>query len=291
MVTTTTIPLAMSYSRGSLIKNGQDIPIANLISLRDLENSNVYLKQYNIPLCHSTPIFRYERLSYLIDMIINKRMYLPSIKKFSDLIEKQGLKKYKQPPRITPARESYNNRRWINRQDKEMNDILSCCAKCWTMDTRCDGSIGESMLMWRTYASHEIVCRIGTTIERLSKCISYSPCDLIIADVNYGKNEELNHFEQLVFNKTIYYDHEQEVRLLALIPNSEGIYIDIDPSILISEIKTSPFLPPQTAKFVLSQLERIIPNKTKPIMDISSIEEYDDSTVTDNRPDYLKIGR
>lgn len=245
----------------------------NEVTIREIHGRKVIVKQYNVSLKEELPIYRYVRLSYLVDTINNQRLFIPSIKRFSDLIEKNGCKKYDDLQVIRPV-PSYKDKRLNIRRDKEMDRILSMCAKCWTLDKRSDGTIGESMLMWRTYASNEIVCRVGTTIKDFVDNIMSIESDIIFADVNYGKNDNLNVFEQILFNKSIHYDHEQEIRMLYLMENPAGTFIKINPLSMLKEISISPFIPPQTASFVIAQLRNICKGNPKIDMHISPINEY-----------------
>lgn len=156
-----------------------------------------------------------------------------------------------------------------------MDNLLCMCAKCWTLDKRSDGTTGESMLMWRTYSNNEIVCRIETTLHELVNSFVKLSSSIIIADVNYGRQDNLNVFEQLLFNKAIYYDQEQEVRMLYLVNNSNGIYIDTDILSMIKQITISPFIPQHTASFIISQLRKICKDNPKIEMQASHINEYE----------------
>ena len=253
--------------------NFNKLCIDNAAIIHEKNGHKVMIKQYSVSLKEELPIYRYVRLSYLIDAINNRRLFVPSIKQFSDLIEKNGCRKYDDLQLIRPI-PAYKDKLRNKKIDKEMDGVLSMCAKCWTLDKRSDGTIGESMLMWRTYASNEIVCRIGTTIKDVVDSIINIESDIIFADVNYGRSNNLNIFESVLFNKSIYYDHEQEIRMLYLTENKNGTYININPLTMLKEITLSPFIPPQTASFVISQLRNICKDNPQIDMHISPINEY-----------------
>ena len=253
--------------------NFNKLCIDNAAIIHEKNGHKVMIKQYSVSLKEELPIYRYVRLSYLIDAINNRRLFVPSIKQFSDLIEKNGCRKYDDLQLIRPV-PAYKDKLRNKKIDKEMDGVLSMCAKCWTLDKRSDGTIGESMLMWRTYASNEIVCRIGTTIKDVVDSIINIESDIIFADVNYGRSNNLNIFESVLFNKSIYYDHEQEIRMLYLTENKNGTYININPLTMLKEITLSPFIPPQTASFVISQLRNICLENPQIDMHISPINEY-----------------
>ncbi|MBR5971510.1 MAG: hypothetical protein IK017_02530 [Paludibacteraceae bacterium] len=250
---------------------------SKLKKIKKIDDFSIYLKEYNISLLEDTPLYRYIDLSRLIDLFYNKKLFIPSIKQFSDLDEKYGCRKYPYNPQFRPCL-SHKDKIQMKERDKEMDILLSLCVKCWTLDKRTDGSIGETMLMWKTYSSNDIVCRIKTTIRDLADSIKL-PCDIIIADMNYGKNDKLSTHEQLLFNKSIHYDQEQEIRMLCMVSKKSGIKIDIQPENLIKEIIISPFIPPQTASFVIAQLRKICSNIE---IKLSSIREYNDHLSTNN---------
>ncbi len=256
-----------------------DLDRSSLKEIKKVDDFTIYLKEYNISLPEQTPLYRYIDLSRLVDLLYNKKLFIPSIKQFSDLDEKYGCRKYPYNPEFRPVL-SYKDKIMNNRKDKEMDKLLSLCAKCWTLDKRTDGSIGETLLMWKTYASNDIVCRIKTTIRDLADSIKSSPCDIVIADMNYGKNDRLSVPEQLLFNKSIHYDQEQEIRMLCMVSKKSGIKIDVQPENLIKEIVISPFIPPQTVSFVISQLKKMYPSPI--VIKPSSIREYNDHLSTNN---------
>lgn len=251
----------------------EELCINNLSTIRKIDGYTVYIKKYKTSLPPNLKIYRYVRLSYLIDFIINYRLFVPSIKQFADLIEVNGCKKYDDLLSFHPV-PSHKDKRINAKRDKDMDQILSLCAKSWTMDVRNDGSVGENMLMWRTYAANEIVCRIGTTVGDVVENITQLNGDVVFADINYGRHDHLNTYEQVLFNKSIYYDQEQEIRMLYLVENINGAYISVNPFAIIKEITISPFVPPQTASFVISQLRNISKDNPSIEMHISPICEY-----------------
>jgi hypothetical protein len=272
----------MSSTKKEKDKNIDELLLSGLTNLQEMNGHRIVLKQYNESFCLESPIFRYLRLSYLIDSIVNKRLFVPSMKQFSDLIEKNGCKKYKKTQSFC-YEPSHKDKLLFKRQEKEFDSILSMCVKSWTLDRRVDGSIGESMLMWKTFAANEIVCRIETTIQSIIDSIVSINGDIVFADVNYGRHVNLNVYEQSLFNKTIHYDQEQEIRMLYLVENIRGTTLGINPLTMIKSITISPFIPHHTASFIISQLRAITKEKPGIDMHISSINEYDGEL-----PNYIK---
>ena len=216
---------------------------------------SIFLRGYNHNLQPETKIYRYIKLSNLLDMLFYDKMHVSNRQDFTDLGEKDGLKRI---PEGTPsiysfsAIPSYHERIRKGRQNRK---TLSVCVSCWTFDNRNNGKTDESFLMWKAYSNNEITCRIGTTIGRLINSITDMPSDIVISDVDYQSQKEMNEYEDLIFRKSLFYEDEQEVRMAVLSDNREGIDLKINKSTLLNEIKLSPFIPPMLGFFILGELK------------------------------------
>ena len=83
--------------------NFNKLCIDNMAIIHEKNGHKVMIKQYSVSLKEELPIYRYVHLSYLIDAINNRRLFVPSIKQFSDLIEKNGCKKYDDLQLVRPV--------------------------------------------------------------------------------------------------------------------------------------------------------------------------------------------
>lgn len=224
--------------------------------IRSIGEHNVYLKNHNILLKNDLKLFRYISLSTLTNMLYNGTLFVSNMQSFSDIREKEGMKKDIEPlPYITPV-PAYHDRIRIRREEKDRQRALSICVSCWTMDNRGNGENDESYLMWKAYTGNEMTCRIATNLENLIKSLKDSIGDIVISDVAYNDNSKMTEYENLLFRKSIHYEQEQEVRLAVLNDNSDGIAIPIDIGTLLSEIRLSPFIQPNTASFILDGLRK-----------------------------------
>ena len=264
------------------LANIESLGITDFDHLKKMGEHEIGLKGYSIAINNESQIFRYVRLSFLIDFITHNRMFVPSIRQFADLTERYGCKKCEDHQMIRPC-PSYKSKLRIKQRIKEMDKTLTLCAKCWTLDKRTDGSIEENILMWKSYSSNEIVCRIGTTIADIVNSIEHIDSDILFADVIYGRNRNLKVNEELLLNKSIHYDHEQEVRMLYLEESPTGSYIEVNATSMLKSITISPFVHPETASFIISQLRNICMSNPKIKMSKSSINEYDGEL-----PEYMK---
>ena len=240
---------------------------------RKVKGHSVFLRGYNHNLQPETKIYRYIRLSTLLDMLFYGELHISNRRDFTDLREK------KLPNKITGnlSEFSYVPNYRDRQKMKEMEEkALSVCVSCWTLDNRGNDKADESYLMWKAYSNNEITCRIGTTIGRLINSITGTPSDIIISDVDYLGQKEMNEYEDLIFRKSLFYEDEQEVRMAVLSSNREGVDLEVDNSILLNEIKLSPFIPQTLKCFILEQLKNWCKsnNCDKTIMDFSNVMEY-----------------
>lgn len=234
----------------------EELDLSEEQKVRDVNGHYIYLKGYNYDLRSDTKLYRYIKLSSLLDMLFYDKMHVSNRQDFSDLREKDGLNKIAETiPSIYSfsAIPSYYER---IRSGKQKRKTLSVCVSCWTFDNRNNGKTDESFLMWKAYSNNEITCRIGTTIGRLINSITDTPSDIVISDVDYQSQKEMNEYEDLIFRKSLFYEDEQEVRMAVLSDNREGIDLKINKSTLLNEIKLSPFIPPMLGFFILEGLQQ-----------------------------------
>ena len=242
--------------------------------IRSAGKHNVYLKEHVISLNDDLKLFRYISLSTLINMLYNETLYVSNMQSFSKKKKKTGLKKDIEPsPNIT-AVPAYHDRIRIQREEKDRQKVLSICVSCWTMDNRGDGENDESFLMWKAYTGNEITCRVATNLENLIKSLKDNTVDIVISDVVYNDHCKMTECEKLLFRKSIHYEQEQEVRMVVLNDNPNGISIQIDIGSLLSEIRLSPFIQPNTANFILDGLRKRCSKYPNIVLSYSDILEY-----------------
>lgn len=242
--------------------------------IRSFGEHNIYFKSHIVLLKNDLKIFRYISLSTLVNMLYNGTLYVSNIQSFSDIREKEGMKKDIEPlPIISPC-PAYHDRIRIQREEKKRQRILSLCASCWTMDNRGNGENDESFLMWKAYTGNEMTCRIATNLENLINSLKDSVDDIVISDVVYNEDSNMTECEKLIFRKSLHYEQEQEVRMVVLNDNRDGISIPVDIGTLLNEIRLSPFIQPNTASFILEGLRTRCSKYPNVVLSYSDIMEY-----------------
>ena len=219
---------------------------------RKVRGHSIFLRGYNHNLQPETKIFRYIRLSTLLDLLFYGELHVSNRRDFTDLREKKLLNKITGNISVFSYVPNYRDRQKMKEMEKK---ALSVCVSCWTLDNRGNDKADESYLMWKAYSNNDITCRIGTTIGRLINSIKETPSDIVISDVDYQGQKEMNEYENLIFRKSLFYEDEQEVRMAVLSDNREGIDLKINKSTLLNEIKLSPFIPPTLGFFILGELQ------------------------------------
>ena len=184
--------------------------------IKDLGHYGVYFKPHkNINL--GTQIYRYMKIDDLIRSIRDEKLHFSNIQSFEDSRETNRLDYTRENnPPLKPIL-NYYQRNNVKRIERSLN----LCASCWTFDIRVNNQPDESYLMWKAHSGDSgISCRVETTIGNLINCIESERYDLVVSDVIYGDTRELNEYEYTLFHKSIYYDQEQEVRMVILATRS-----------------------------------------------------------------------
>ncbi len=207
-------------------------------------------------------IYHYLPLEYLLPILENNKFRISNRKNFTDLSEK-GQKYdphkcfrlcYSSPDK--DEREINSKRE--NELSKKIETSYNICVSCWTYDThiveKFDKQVEEDFLMWKAYTGSVTGVRIETTIEDFLNSIKETPCDIVVRNVEYKKESFTNTVEESIFNKTIYYSKEQELRICALCLGDK-LYLDIDVTKMIHAICLSPFISNTYADFIKKSLE------------------------------------
>ena len=72
----------------------EDIDVLAKHRVKSIDGHDIYLRGLSSQINLSTTIFRYIKLPYLLDMIYNKRFFIPNRNSFTDLRDKVGEEKY-----------------------------------------------------------------------------------------------------------------------------------------------------------------------------------------------------
>lgn len=215
------------------------------------------------------PIYRYMKLEHLITMLNTKGLYIPHGSSLSDLSER-GIK---WDPHnigaITVVPKNKKQRETNNKFLEYVNRIHLASQKIgvssWTYDLDIKESkgqtIGENFLMWKTYGSKDISCRVETTIAKLitSICRQEDKCVLLSNVKYYVESKPNGDPQQEIFWKPLYYKGEREVRLCVL-NQEEHCTLKIDPRNMITEIVLSPFINNDCSRFLTEQLKKYFPD-------------------------------
>lgn len=211
------------------------------------------------------PIFRYIKFEHLLSMLNKRELYIANRKTFNDASEvgRKNNNKYIYPLSIASgtkrdikeaARAVYN--RWAA--------AYSVCISCWTYDALSNENgkvIDENYLMWKSYGSSGVCCRIETTIaDLLDSVTDQNNYEILASDVKYVHEHLSDGFVQhYIFEKPIYYRDEKEFRLCVL-AYDDFVRLKIDPFKMIKSITLSPYITSDYSDFIKESIKRRFPN-------------------------------
>ena len=226
-------------------------------------------------------IFRYMNLEYLYAMLRSGKLYIPNRQSFPDLREKGVKERFRNWGPLQIVRHSQEEQ---EEQVKKCQEEIALrrifyrvCVSCWTFDEHehpDQSMVHEDYLMWKAYASQAIGCRIETTVQDLIGSIKNTDrdFDLWLSKIHYAK-ESYGSFYDCLFQKTLYYKNEQELRLCALTLDVDHVELPINPMQLIKKITISPFIDKSYAGFLIRSLESEFPELAGKV-ETSHILEY-----------------
>lgn len=227
-------------------------------------NFKVFTRYYSSNITKDTPIFRYLKLEYLLEMLIKNQLYVSNRSAFSDLRDKCAIEKIDNKmksydlPKLQfgcSAAETFSSRVWKRQDEKDMEALKELSISCWTLDKITDNNIDENILMWKAYRDGDLMCRVGTTIGKLIDGLE-PDCDVIISDVCYDGHPSGGLISQFTFHKLPYYITEMEVRLVLCKRTKESQIIKLSNAIeIIDSITVSPFINPRVEDMVISYLK------------------------------------
>lgn len=213
-------------------------------------------------------IYRYMEFVYLIQMLMDRILFIPNRQWFSDRRELSESNKKTLPEFINTFRPvpSYKTRKLYQEIEDRHLQIWNQAVSCWTYDSHRRGAasllLDENYMMWACHSGKSNVCRIRSSINRIKNSILDLSHDILIANVTYLPidRKRTANLPSSIFIKPEYYIDEDEVRLVAL-HNDRGscdskkpLILSIDPSNFIDEITVSPFASSEVEKTLLKQL-------------------------------------
>lgn len=253
----------------------QDLGLSEVNLIRKIGDYGVYFRNSRQNIFLNTEIYRYMKLDYFCSLVDENILYIPNRNKFTDLRDRLGLEKYisKHPLDFGfSSVPSYKERGWRKQREKENKKAMDLCISCWTTDILLNGEVGESFLMWKSYANTELACRLKTSIIHLINSIEELSCDLVVSGVDYSNNNNKS-YNDLLFKKSCYYESEHEVRIVALTNEKDHVDIKINPESLYLSLNVSPFLTPIMESLVINGLKRRYP-RLKSVIEPSRVMEY-----------------
>lgn len=253
-----------------------DFGIRSNTLLKSESDHNIYFRHFSTELTLDTPIFRYMKLEYLLEMLIKKQLFVSNRSCFSDLRDKCAKEKCRDKGKLrfgsSPATNN-KNKQWLKQIEDEKEALKELCISCWTLDNIYDNRVDENILMWKSYRDGDLMCRVGTTIRKLIDNI-VPTCDIIISDICYDSNPRGGLISMYTFHKLPYYSPEMEVRLVMCKRTTESQIVELKNVMeMIDTITLSPFISPRLEHIILKTLEESFPmlsNKIQP----SKIMEY-----------------
>jgi hypothetical protein len=216
----------------------------------------------------ATPIWRYQDLGKLISMIERQALFFSRVDRLGDPYE--GARTLGETFARNLAAYSVAKKRGTS--DREIVERLREDARrrrehvfvnCWYMGDH------ESDAMWRLYCRSGECVAISSTVGRLKSALSGAPQRIFLAEIKYidyglqflPSDSELQPF----VHKRISFQHERELRAIATTDLIEfnaadfgldayvdwlraaddgGVYVPVDVTTLIKELRLPPYAPP-----------------------------------------------
>lgn len=219
------------------------------------------------------PIFRYMAFEHLLSMLSKKELYVANRFSFKDLSEHGWKENHKKNFPVSPVFRNRKETETIGIKTYERwNASYNICISCWSYDKHGNPLhpkeiVSENYLMWKTYASQDIGCRIETTIGDLITEIQQSKAsyDILLANIEYLKDECMSgNLQNDVFSKPLYFYGEQEMRFCILC-QEDKVSLKINPFKMIKRVLISPFVTREFSSFLIEQLNTAYPNWNIPI--------------------------
>lgn len=219
-------------------------------------------------------IWRYMDLWKFLDIIDNNRLYMTRLDRVEDKYEANYYNKF-----INSSIMSRSKKHNVNINSDEITKAMEHNKKyiymsCWTnMKT-------ENYLLWKAYTNYTTGIVIKSNGGNLLKSINNSEKrKFLIKKIMYINTEKKDEneifsdydihedFSDLLFLKRDYFKHEQEYRMITYFDANtdssnkntkpSGLYIEIDPKILIKEVYVSPGSSDEFKKLVQLKVDKL----------------------------------
>ena len=123
-------------------------------------------------LSDDTPIYKYLKLPYLLELLTTKNLYIARRDIFSDRRDAKGDK-----IQLSEYINTFDFAKRLTKKEMKSKELKSKFIwnqfiSCWTLNINSEREFFENYLLWKNYDSRDIVCRIGTTINKLIFSIS-----------------------------------------------------------------------------------------------------------------------
>lgn len=239
-----------------------------------VDNSRgIYVAQ-NLKEKINMPIYRYMKYEHLVQLIMEKKLFVSNRQKFTDLREcsEYSFKSMDEIKYTISECPSYNNRKRYKEREERHSQIWRQPVSCWTFDSHGE-KLNENYLMWRSYMGNGFVCRIGSSIKKIAENIKELTNDIIISAVEYVPipRFHLANTPSDIFKKPLPYIGEQEIRFVVLHNDIEScwkndyLFIAVNPTTLIDEIMLSPFVGYEEEQIMMKRLLQIMGESSIPI--------------------------
>lgn len=224
------------------------------------------------------PIFRYMQFEHLLEMLKTEKLYVSNRKYFKDQTEigkKENLgNRFLMCPVSHTEEEREIDAKFASRIEQQRKFAYNTCISCWTYDAYPSHNeiLEENYLMWKSYVSNKVGCRIETTIKDLISSIDVKGMDILISNVKYVK-EHINdgNVQHYIFEKPVYYQDEKEVRLCVLKCDHHTL-LDINPFQMIKEVTLSPFINNLFVQFLIEKFQIDYPELSDKIRKLHVME-------------------
>jgi hypothetical protein len=205
------------------------------------------------------PLWRYQDLGQLLNLVQTARLFFCRIDKLGDPFE-GSLPKKNEELRRTRFQEVLNRMPISAAEFSEKKTSLNrylrlgMFVNCWHMNTV------ESAAMWNLYGRNSFSVAVRSSYSKLSRAFDVTDLEVRIGKVSYVDYDsevfdEANAFN-LILHKRLSFEHERELRAFiwpseeeiaelkkADLGTDEGIYVSVDLNSLIDEMYVSPSAP------------------------------------------------
>lgn len=213
-----------------------------------------------------TRICQFISLNNFLNQLMLGKYYIRRKDLFEDVNERTLPTNLLFIPTLANSPQSVNSRDLLDNQTQEFNrfkDLSKSFVSSWTLcDTPQD-------FMWKIYASSYGVCIVSTIDNFIASFDfgNFKEYEVYCADIEYRKPHYNDKADDLLFVKHPSYASEQELRFLFLPGDTDeerpNLWLPYNCQVMLDQIILSPFLHPQSARFLKACLEEKYCIKTR----------------------------